>query len=417
MRKISIFLFISIVGNFATANDVQSLKMVLDKALEKNLVIQSESEDYRAERELVTSKYSLADPAIGLNNLNRGNQTEYLTIQQKIRFPTKYFLEGKAQKRKSQASKNKYIYTKFKLRENVVNLYFEIFSIQKIIELTKTNLQIVKDFARIAEKKYAADKSTQSDSMKAHFEITQLEIDLLRFEQVEVRLQETMKAYLSDSNAKSLDLLSSNLTKPVVNFKKLNKLSEKIDSSIKESSPALKAQEKMMQAAQYKRSLAKWEFAPDFNVQYQERISGLPEDSKIISFNASIPLWFWRNSSEASFASARANAEESRYKDMTFKLAAQFKAVKTRIINNNKTLKIYKTTLVPQAEGAYRSTREAYKSGKTSFLDLLDSERSLYQVKEAYYRTLANFVKDVSLMESVLGKSISNLYGIEGVIL
>ncbi len=417
MRIINIpaYVVVMLLSFSATVSKAQSLQNIVDKALSNNHLVHSSSEEFRAEKKFVTSKYNLADPAIGINNLNRGNETEYITIQQMIRFPTKYHLEGKAQKRKAEAFKSKYNFTKLKLREDVISAYFELYSAQRTLEFTKANLQIVKDFARIAEKKYASGKSSQSDSMKAHFEITQLEIELLKLEQDEERLQALIKALLSDPNQEKLQLFNSEISQPIVDFARLSKQNALLESLIKESSPLLKAQEKMMESAQYKRSLAKWEFAPDFNIQYQERISGLPEDSKIISFNATIPLWFWKNSSEASYASAKANAEEYKYKDMTLKVVAQFQALKSKIEKSHKTLKIYKTTLIPQAEGSYRTSRSAYRAGTASFLDLLDAERSLYSVKLAYYKLLSRFARDVASAETLLGQSISNIPGMDKV--
>ena len=416
MWKLVIISVLCIGAPNAFAAYSPGLNELVDTALKQNYLIQSSAEDSRAEKKLVTSKYNLPDPAIGIANLNRGNETEYITIQQKIRFPTKYWLEGKAQKRLFESSQAKLLFTKLKLRQDVTALYYKLYSTQKTIELTRTNLQIVKDFARVAEKKYASGKSTQSDSMKAHFEITQLEIDLLRQEQNEEGLQSMFKALMANPELPDLDLYNRKISQPEINLAAITKFNQQLKSFISENSPKLRVQEKKLEAANYKKSLAKWEFAPDFSIQYQQRIAGLPEDSKIYSINATFPLWFWKNSAESSHASAKAIAEDFRYKDMTLKMMAKFKSLKARIEKMNKTLVIYKTTLMPQAEGAYRSTRSGYKAGKTSFLNLLDSERSLYQVKQNYYKVLTEFVQDVTEMESLVGQPISNLYGIKGVI-
>lgn len=410
------FVWTFISADFVFASYEPTLAELVDKTLDQNNVIKSAAEDSRAEKKLVTSQYNLPDPSIGISKLNRGNETEYLTIQQKIRFPVKYWLAGKAQKELFKSSQNKLVQTQFELRADITNLYFNLYSVQKTVELTRANLQAVKDFARVAEKKYASGKTSQADSMKAHFEITQLEINLLHLEQDEVSLQSMIKTLLSDMGGEDLSLMGLNIEKPLVNVTNLERLDQQLKSFVKENSPGLKVQEKKMEAAKLKRSLAKWEFAPDFNVQLQQRMSGLPEDSKIVSINATIPLWFWKNSSEASHASARANAEEYRYRDLSLKVMSKFKTLKSRIEKTDKTLLIYKTTLMPQAEGAYRSTRSAYKAGRTSFLNLLDSERSLYKVKQDYYKSLTAFVSDVVEMESLIGQSISNLYGVKGVI-
>ena len=222
-----------------------------------------------------------------------------------------------------------------------------------------------------------------------------------------------MKSILSDPKFTNISLGSLNIDKPQLKRDEINRFDAHLEKVLLNNSPLLQAQEKKYEAAKFKRKLAKWEFAPDFNVQYQQRMSGLPEDSKILSINATIPLWFWRKSAEASKASAQANSEEYKYKDLSLKFSSEFRGLKARIEKADKILIIYKTTFMPQARGAYRSTQSAYRAGKSSFLDLLDSERSLYTVQQKYYKILSSFVEDITKMESLIGKPISSLYGIK----
>jgi cobalt-zinc-cadmium efflux system outer membrane protein len=415
MRHLA-YLFFSVALGFVEVSSAQSsmgLEKMIDEALSHNFEIMAYSEDARAEKKKITTQYNLSDPSVGISRLDRGLETEYLTVQQKIKFPTKYYLAGKSQKKLYQSSKNTLSRAKLETRKDIIEVYYSLYAVQKTIQLTKINLQLVKDFARVAEKKYAARKSTQSDSMKAHFEITQLELNLLNFEQEESVLQAKLATLLGKSNSKNISLSELELDSPKVNITKIPDKNDELDNKISQSSPALLAQKNKYEAMKIKRSLAKWEFAPDFNIQYQQRISGLPEDSNIFSINATIPLWFWSNSAESSRASAIANAEKYRHENLSLKLKENIKSLKIRIKKTNKALVVYTTTLMPQAEGAYRTSRSAYKAGKVSFLDLLDAERSLYSVKLAYYKALSHFARDVASAETLLGESISNIPGME----
>jgi len=403
------------IVNPCFAKNNNHLNSLLEEALSQNFEIKAYAENTRAEKKMITTQYNLSDPSIGISRLDRGNETDYLTLQQKIRFPTKYFLAGKSQKKMYESSKSSLDAAKLEIRKNVIEVYYAIYSVQKTIQLTRTNLQLVKDFARIAEKKYAARKSSQSDSMKAHFEMTQLELNLLNFEQEESMLQSKMVSLLGRPQSQKLSLSNLELDIPTVSLQKIKADDSEISKQISLSSPTLIAQEKKYEASKLKLNLAKWEFAPDFNIQYQKRISGLPDDSNIFSISATVPLWFWKNSANASAASARAIAEEYRHKNLSLKLVEDLKSLKIRIKKANKVLVIYKTTLMPQAEGAYRTSRSAYKAGSASFLDLLDAERSLYSVKQAYYKALTYFVRDVVEAETILGTSISNLSGLKRV--
>lgn len=417
--RYSAFLAFSVVFAFVEVGLAQSsvgLERMIDEALSQNFEIKAFSENARAEKKKITTQYNLSDPSVGISRLDRGLETEYLTVQQKIKFPTKYYLAGKSQKKIYQSSKNTLSRAKLETRKSIIEAYYSLYAVQKTIQLTNVNLQLVKDFARVAEKKYAARRSTQSDSMKAHFEITQLELNLLNFEQDESLLQAKIATLLGRSNSTRISLSEQELESPKVNFSQIPEKNDDLEEKISQTSPALLAQKNKYEAMKLKRSLAKWEFAPDFNIQYQQRISGLPEDSNIFSINATIPLWFWSNSAEASRASALANAEKYKHQNLSLKLKENIKSLKIRIEKTNKALVVYKTTLMPQAEGAYRTSRSAYKAGTASFLDLLDAERSLYSVKLAYYKTLSHFARDIASAETLLGVSISNIPGMEKVV-
>ncbi|MCB0415660.1 MAG: TolC family protein, partial [Bdellovibrionales bacterium] len=341
------------------------------------------------------------------------------TISQKIRFPVKYFLQAKAQKSRAASSKAQIETEKLNVRQKILSLYFSIYSTQKILELTKANMQTVKEFARVAEKKYAAGKSPQGDSMKAHFELTQLELDLLRLHQEDEALQAELNAIVNSNKLIRLDFLNITLSTPKFNASAIPDSMDQLFSTLKESSPQIQSKTHLLKEAEYKSTLAQWEFAPDIQLQYQQRISGEPIDSKIYSVALSFPLWFWRKSAEASVATSQKITQKItqnyRLIDALQKTSAKVKDLKGKVETGVKTLKIYETSLIPQAQGAYNSTRASYSANKTSFLDLLDSERSLYKVKTGFFQTLRLYVMQLSQLEVETGQIISDIKDYNGV--
>ena len=145
----------------------KSLEEVLDLAYKNNPGIAASQYSLDAEKSLVISKATLDDPTIGVSTLDRNSRTQYGTITQKIQFPVKYIFQAKAQSSRAESFKSKLDMKKLEIRQQVISLYYAIYSTQEIIQLIKANMQTVKEFARVAEKKYAAGKSPQGDSMKA----------------------------------------------------------------------------------------------------------------------------------------------------------------------------------------------------------------------------------------------------------
>ena len=66
---------------------------------------------------------------------------------------------------------------------------------------------------------------------------------------------------------------------------------------------------------------------------------------------------------------------------------------------------LYREVIIPQAEEALASAEAAYTTGKLDFLDLLDAERVLFQVRLTYHRLLADHWKALAELERALGRS------------
>jgi|TARA_B100000749_G_scaffold280077_2_gene274671 cobalt-zinc-cadmium efflux system outer membrane protein len=408
-KFIFVLILQSIISPSMSLAEEMSLESLLKRAYENNSLIQAQKAKFNAEDSLIAAKSTLDDPMVGISTLNRGNETTYGVISQRLRFPVKYYLQGKAQKSRALAEKAKLVSQSFEVRRKVIDAYYGIFALQKVIQLTEANMQAVREFSRVAERKYAAGRASQGDSMKAHFELTNLELDLIRFKQQEEAMQAKLRAILNDQTIKPIQLAKQELGVPTNDLRSIRLSLEKLSQALQEKSPNLQSEIHKLEEAETKSSLSKWEYAPDFQLQYQKRMSGLPEDSDIFMVQMSVPLWFWKKGSEASAASSRKMAQENRLRSRTDNLVAKIQDLQGKVETGAKTLKIYKTSLIPQAQGAYNSSKAAYRANKTSFLDLLDSERSLFKVRTGYYRSLQMYVSHLATLEAELGFEVSNI--------
>jgi cobalt-zinc-cadmium efflux system outer membrane protein len=388
------------------------LTRLLEKAYDRNPQLKALQSESVAEERLIHASSFLEDPMFGVSRLQRGSETTYGVISQKIKFPVKSHYQKMSQRHRARAKNAEFGQFKFRIRQQVINTYYQIYAVQKIIVLTKANMEALREFARVAERKYAAGKASQGDSMKAHFELTGLELDLIRHNQLEGSLQSRLKALVSDANM-HLTFELVELEAPLGN-QNLHLLTElNLRRTLQDKAGPMEIQKHKLAEAKSRSAMAKWEYAPDFQLQYQKRISGLPEDSETVTATMSFPLWYWRKSSEADFAAVREIAQEYRYQSEMESLMATIIDLKGKVLVGQQTLDIYKTSLIPQAEAAYNSSKAAYRASKTSFLDLLDSERSLFRVKTGYYQALQNYIGDLVALEAELGFGLSDFAKIE----
>lgn len=385
-----------------------SLSKLIQLAHKNNSGLLASHKWVESENELVFSEGTMEYPMVGVAGLDSNRDGQHASITQNFKFPFKYYLQAKSQSSRVRNFNSRLQMERFEVRSQIVSLYFSIYSAQKIIQLTEANMQAVKEFARVAEKKYSAGKSPQSDSMKAHFELTQLELDLLRLVQEEEALQENLKSVINEPLLKRIELANRAIVPPEFHANKITNMQKDLVLSLQNQSPILIAEKYALKEAEYRSVLAKWEFAPDFQIQFQQSISG-NSDLKAYSLGLTIPLWFWKGSAEVSAAAAKRIAQEFMLYDKTQKLTAKVRDLIGKVQTEAKALAIYETSLIPQAQGAYKSARAAYQASQTSFLDLLDSERSLYRVQIGFFQTLKIYVGHLSELEAKLGLSVSNL--------
>ena len=352
------------------------------------------------EQSLMVAGMTPGEPMLGLSTLERRGETRYGIFAQKIRFPLKYYWEYKTGKHRVESRRADLKMKKFEIRGEIIFLYYSIYSIQNILRITRANIQALQEFSRIAEKKYASGQSSQGDSMKAHVELTRLELSVIDLVQEEEAMQARLKAVINDPQFKGLNFSGKTLPIPRYNGKQKTAMSE---------APLLKKEFFLSEEARVAATSARWDFLPDVQLQYQWRLSGEPTDSRIYSFKMTFPLWFWKKSSQSAAAAAYKRAGRYRFIQEEKKLTAQIKDWEGRTRANARALKIYTTGLIPQAQGAYNLAKAAYRANKTSFLNLLDSERSLYRVQTGFYRSLSSYVKSISRLEAKLGARVSNL--------
>jgi outer membrane protein TolC len=375
------------------------LSEALSRALGHNPNLAAERARMKSEKASIISKFSPPDPNIGYQELNRNVSTKYWSVSQKIDFPLVYYFLGRAQIHRGNSAKAQYHDRQLQIRAELITTYYALYSVKNILNLTDGNINSVREFARVAEKKYSGGQAPQQDSMRAHVELTQLQADLRVLKQEEAMLTARLKELLNEDQSYSFNFPKSKIDAP--------KLSVEL-SEIKDfqGSFTLAKQRKALKAAQAMSLKEKMEFVPDIGVRYQQSYAGLPNDSYILGIELSVPLYFWKQTGNARAASFKVEEQRAKLASLSNKLAARLEEVKARVTTQKELLAIYETGLIPQAKTAYNSTFAGYKSGRTSFTDLLDSERALFNVRIKYYRILTDYIAQATTLERITGREL-----------
>jgi len=66
-----------------------------------------------------------------------------------------------------------------------------------------------------------------------------------------------------------------------------------------------------------------------------------------------------------------------------------------------------KNEILPQTESAFDAVTEGYRFGKFSFLNVLDSQRTLFNARSQYLVALGDYHKAVADVERVTGEPVA----------
>ncbi len=74
-----------------------------------------------------------------------------------------------------------------------------------------------------------------------------------------------------------------------------------------------------------------------------------------------------------------------------------------RMERSRKTAELYREGLLPQAENTVESALAAYQVGKADFMNVLDSQMTLYNFERDYYEAIADHQMQRALLEATVG--------------
>lgn len=315
------------------------------------------------------------------------------TLSQGLKFPLKYKSLHDIQKTKLEVSQSNLTLAQWQYRAKILNTLFkyDIYSQNiRFVEAQKNNL---KEALKLMSARRASGGVKQQEELRAYLEQTKLETQYLLAKQM---FDEVEADLLSLVGSDAIKEIPSELKRP------------KIISFEKQNGPELKMAIANLESARAERSLARFEYFPDFKLSTKQPLKK-NEGDKTYAIEMTLPLWFLgkqMNLSES--AGARMHALEKEAELKKREQDSKVQSLESKISNMEKLLELYESSLLPQAQSSLQSNLSAYKVGGVRFLEVVEAERLLYEEKMAYLENTLKFVDAVLELETVLGKTISS---------
>ena len=253
--------------------------------------------------------------------------------------------------------------------------YFDLVAVRQVIEIMQQEEAVIRRIEKVAETQYGTGERTQADVLSAQTELTMLKQKLLDYQAQENTLQAKLNTLLNRRADSPLIV-----ARPPVDAGPDKSPADLFALAATNRPEILAAQAQIKRYEMEKKLMAK-ESVPDYKLGVEYRNIGASEDMVMFSIGIDLPIWRSKvgagvreaDKMQESSLAARENAEQRSAMDVQ---DASFKLQTAR-----RTLDLYRTELIPQAEARFNASEAGYRTGKVDFMDLLESERALLGAK------------------------------------
>lgn len=189
-RNIAILVFG--LASLATIAQEKQLGEYLQEAGENNPGLQAAFQQYYAALEKIPQSGALPDPQLSFGAFIKpvetrlGPQQAKISISQMFPWFGKLGEQEKAFAEKAQAKYQKFLSLKNELYKDVKVKYYELYKVNKAIEITSQNLEVLNSLKKVTKRNYESGKSEMSDVLRLRVDIREHENKL---EDLEDRLE------------------------------------------------------------------------------------------------------------------------------------------------------------------------------------------------------------------------------------
>jgi outer membrane protein TolC len=413
------FVIFASIGYSQSTQDVLILDDLINIAIEKNPQLHSLYSAIQADSAKIPQAGALPDPILSLNLLNLPTNSfafdqepmtgKQIALRQLFPFPGKLSLKEDISSEGASISSANFLEYRNQIIKDLKIGYYDLFFIDRSIEITDKNQQLLEEFAEIAESKYTVGKGLQQDVLKAQVELSKMIDRLIQLHQK----REVIQAQINTILNQPVNTLLGKAEEP--GFSALAKTLDSLQVMAMVNRPLLMGWESMKKQSDLRIDLAKKDYWPNIGVflaytQRDELQNGNPGYDFVsggISLN--IPLYSGSKQSQKVEETIYSKTMvDERYKQVLNQVNFEIENKLSSVEKNAKLVELFKTGIIPQASQSLQSAMIGYQTDKVDFLTLINNQITLFNYELDYYRVISDYNKDVASLEYITGTQLTN---------
>ncbi|MCJ7554857.1 MAG: TolC family protein [Ignavibacteriaceae bacterium] len=326
-------------------------------------------------------------------------------LSQAFPFPGKLSKQAKVNQQDVQIVEQEIIDAKNEIRKNVIRSYNELLYVRKAIQISENSKALLNNIAEVVRTKYSVSTASQQNLLKVELEITNLTekiVDLKSKENSQIAVLNALLLRPSNSSINTVEIQE-------LNYKQFT-VDALVDSAEKYR-PFLKGIKEAKQKEELKKSLADYDYYPNFNLSvlytFRDEIAATNTPlNDFISFfvGISLPLNYGgKVSSKVEETETMQKLYDEQYNMSLQILQSSFGSAIAKINSLKERIKLIEEGSLIQANENLKTTLTSYQVGQVDFLNVIDAQNSLLKIENDLYRLKTDYLNEIAELEFLTG--------------
>lgn len=388
----------AIAAPAASALPALTLQAALARALQANPGLNAARHELLAQDGAVLQAGARPNPTLSLDLQDRRRETRETTWQ--LSQPLE--LGGKRAARMAAAEKGRehaaagFDAQRTELHAQVVGAFYDVLIAQERLRLAQDALQLAKRASDTTARRVAAGKVSPVEETRA------------RVAESGVRLEQSQAVA---ALATARQRLAAMWASPAPDFEqaegRLDPLPEMPDAALlaarRSGAPNVQLARRALEQRKAESQLALANRTPDLTLSVGvKRAEEMGRNQALLGFSVPLPL-FDRNRGNVLESAQRANKAEAELNAATLQLDSDLAQAVADLSTARETVAALRNDILPGAISAYDAATKGFEFGKLGFIDVLDAQRTLLQVRAQHLNALADGHRAAAAIEHLLG--------------
>lgn len=388
----------------AAAGSSLSLNDAIARAFSANPELRIAQSELEASQAVRTQVDTLPNPelSLALEDLRAGKRTTTLQLSERLELGGKRQARTQVAMRLVDIAHADQLAKRQALQAQVSEAFYQALAAQESTQLSQSALALAQRVHDVAARRLAAGK------------VAPIEVSKAQVAQVTAQLQ------LSQQQSElrtARNRLASLLGQTQVDFVRLEGKLDLLPPPLRWEQLAPRLQQAPeWQRAEHERQRRQADIALQRSLQVPDitfsagmkRDEMLGENMVVAGISVPIPL-FQQNQGGVLEALRRADKAEAEQQSLYLRNRSQLAQALERFNNAREEAESLRQQLLPVASEAYELASKGYELGKFTILDVLDAQRSLFQVRGQYLRVLLEVQRSAIDIERISGDSAAAL--------